>query len=237
VVDAYIHLDMEHPDPIADIRDRMQTAGVASALLVETWNGANRGILEEMLHRGPADPFRIALCYRNANAEALRRFLGRGALAGVRMSTADIAAAGDICGEIGFAGALLIAHADSGIGALCRAIVRMRERFPGTRIYVPHLGWPAKADRADVDWQAEFRELSAIPSFILGVSAIAHFSSRPFPHEDVREWALFAVSQMPAVGIAVASDYPLFEKDRYAEYMSLAREWVTSIHPEWSFAL
>jgi len=236
LIDAYSHLDMEHPHPIADIAERMRTAGVMSALLVETWNGANRGILEEMLRNGPTNQFQIALCYRKEDAGPLLGFLPQGALAGVRMTTGDIAAADDICGEIGRAGALLIAHAESGIGALCRAIVRMRDRFPETRIYVPHLGWPASRQGEDADWQRAIRELSAIPSLIVGVSAIAHFSRRAFPHEDVREWALAAVSLLPPPRIAVASDYPLFEKDRYADYMSLARAWVTSIHPGWSFA-
>jgi Predicted metal-dependent hydrolase of the TIM-barrel fold len=236
VIDAYSHLDLEHPNPIADMEERMHAAGVESALLVETWNGANRGVLEKMLNKGPVDLFRIALCYRKENVQSLRRFLDRGVLTGVRMSTADIASADEICGVIGQAGALLIAHAESGIGALCRAMARMRGGFPQVRIYIPHLGWPANKGEADVDWKPAIRELAAIPSLILGVSAVAHFSRLPFPHEDVREWTMEAVSLLPPSRIAVASDYPLFEKGRYAEYLSLARDWVMSIHPDWSFA-
>ena len=235
MIDAYSHLDMSHKDPLRDIAQRMDTAGVTSALLVETWDGANRALLEGLLRNGGADRFRIALCYRQEDVDSLCWWLDRGALTGVRMSTKHIAAAGDICEAIGRAGALLIAHAESGIGALRRAIVQMRVRFPNTRIYVPHLGWPEAGAAAD-DWERAIQELAAIPSLILGISAIAHFSRRPFPHADVRDWALAAISQMPAARIAVASDYPLFEKDRYSEYMSLAREWVTSIHPGWSFA-
>lgn len=237
MIDAYNHLDMEHPDPIGDLTVRMQSARASAALLVETWNGANRGLLEQVLRDSAADRFRIALCYRKENADSLCRLLDRGVLAGVRMSTVDIAAAGSICGEIGRAGALLVAHAESGIGALCRAVIRMHDRFPNTRVYVPHLGWPANADGGDVDWQPAIREFAAIPSLILGVSAIAHFSRLPFPHADVREWALAAIPQFPAPRITIGSDFPLFEKDRYSEYMSLARDWVTSIYPDWSFAL
>jgi hypothetical protein len=29
---------------------------------------------------------------------------------------------------------------------------------------------------------------------------------------------------------------PLIEKVRYGDYMSLARDWVASIYPDWSFA-
>lgn len=232
MIDAYSHLDMAHADPLRDIAQRMNTAGVANALLVETWDGANRALLEGLRENGPVDRFRIALCYRPENADSLRRWLDRGALTGVRMSTKHIGEAADVCGEIGDAGALLIAHAESGVAALRQAIARMRKRFPQTRIYVPHLGWPAEAG----DWTRAIGEFAAIPSLILGISAIAHFSRRPFPHDDVREWALAAISRMPAARIAIASDYPLFEKDRYSEYMSLARDWVTSIHPGWSFA-
>lgn len=236
MVDAYCHLDMGHPDPIGDLAGRMLTAGVASALLVETWDGANRALLEGLLRNGPADRLRIALCYRPEKADSLRQWLDRGALTGVRMSTKHIAEAADVCGEIGGAGALLIAHAESGVGALREAIARMRNRFPQTRIYVPHLGWPPEAGAAAADWDRAIREFAAIPSLLLGISAIAHFSRRPFPHDDVRVRALAAISRMPATRLAIASDYPLFEKDRYSEYMSLARDWVTSIHPGWSFA-
>ena len=236
MIDAYSHLDMAHPDPIGDIGERMRSAGVTSALLVETWDGGNRALLEGLLRNGPVDRFRIALCYRPENADSLRQWLDRGALTGVRMSTKHIAEAGDVCGEIGRAGALLIAHAESGVGALRRAIEQMRDRFPDAQIYVPHLGWPAHEGAPVADWLPAIQELAAIPSLILGISAIAHFSRRPFPHDDVREWALAAISQMPAARLAIASDYPLFEKGRYSEYMSLAREWVTSIHPGWSFA-
>ena len=65
----------------------MRSAGIADVLLVETWSGANRGILEETLRSGSTDRFRIALCYREHDADSLRRLLAGGALACVRVST------------------------------------------------------------------------------------------------------------------------------------------------------
>jgi hypothetical protein len=34
-----------------------------------------------------------------------------------------------------------------------------------------------------------------------------------------------------AESLVAASDYPLFEKDRYAQYMELANNWIVSSHP------
>ncbi len=52
-MDAYCHLDMAQQvtprSPIEDIERRMAAARVSSALLVETWDGRNRQLLENVL--------------------------------------------------------------------------------------------------------------------------------------------------------------------------------------------
>jgi len=235
MIDAYCHLDMGQESPVADIERRMATAAVSSALLVETWDGRNRPLLEELLSDGPTDKFSVALCYRQERSAELRRLIQGNELAAVRMSTQDIHCDNDFCQEVYQSGKMLVTHAEMGVGPLCGELIRLYGRLPEIRAYVPHLAWPVMNGKADGDWGAAVRDFAAIPSLTVGVSAIAHFSSEPFPHNDVRDFALGMISQFPAPRIAIGSDYPLFEKERYAEYMSLARDWVTSIHSNWSY--
>jgi predicted TIM-barrel fold metal-dependent hydrolase len=102
------------------------------------------------------------------------------------------------------------------------------------KVYVPHLAWPVRDGKADGDWKTALNEFASMPSLTIGISAIAHFSSQPFPHDDVRDFAIELISQFPAARIAIGSDYPLFEKERYGDYINLARDWVTSIHSNWN---
>ncbi|MCU1258997.1 MAG: hypothetical protein JWO80_1882 [Bryobacterales bacterium] len=236
-MDAYSHLDMEQANPIADIEERMRAAAVTSALLVETWDGRNRPVLENVLRAGDREKFSVALCYRKERSIELLRMARAGELPGIRMSTTDMHLDEDFCRNIRNCGSMLIAHAEAGIGALCHEVTRLCGRLPWIRIYVPHLGWPMKDGVADPDWEASMRDFAALPSVVAGISAIAHFSSCPFPHDDVKDIALQLISQIPPQRIAIGSDFPLFEKERYGGYMALARNWVTSLHPEWSFTL
>jgi predicted TIM-barrel fold metal-dependent hydrolase len=124
----------------------------------------------------------------------------------------------------------LVPHAEDGIGALCRALMPLGEM----KIYVPHLAWPVKDGKLDRDWEQALQEFVPLPALRIGVSAIAHFSGQPFPHDDVRELALGMIARFPASRIAIGSDYPLFERSRYADYIYLAYDWVTSVHPDWN---
>jgi predicted TIM-barrel fold metal-dependent hydrolase len=238
-MDAYCHLDMDlevkRQSPIADIGQRMSTADVSSALLVETWDGRNRRLLNGVLRKHRAGRFGVALCYRQDSFGELRRQLSERGLTAVRMSTQDIRRDASVCEDIYRAGKVLLTHAETGIGSLCRELSRIMAVMPELRVYVPHLGWPVAQGKADFDWEGAVRELATLPSVTFGVSAIAHFSREPFPHNDVRDFALRVISQVGASRIAIGSDYPLFDKARYADYMFLARDWVASIHPDWSF--
>lgn len=234
-MDAYCHLDMERESPIADIEDRMRTAAVARALLVETWDGRNRPLLENIPRGGEREQFCVALCYRKARYRELRGMAQEGELPAIRMSTEALYRDNDFCRDICHGGTIVVAHAEAGVGALCDALTRVHGCAPDLRIYVPHLGWPTKNGMADGDWGPAIQDLVELPNVTVGVSAIAHFSNQPFPHNDVRDFALRVISRLPASRIAIGSDYPLFDKERYADYMSLACDWVTSIHPSWSF--
>ena len=68
----------------------------------------------------------------------------------------------------------------------------------------------------------------------LGVSAIAHFSVEPYPHEDIHKLAEAAAVCFRPERVLVGSDYPMFDKERYADYMRLAANWLTDLWPEWS---
>lgn len=218
MTDAYCHLDMDAESPIADIEQRMPAADVSHAFLIETWDGRNRQALRQ------TEKFSVALCYRREFRSELLQLMEKGEISGVRMATEDMRRDGDFCREIAGSGKTLVAHAEAGVGSLRRELTRLRE----TKIYVPHMGWPIAGGKLDGDWECALREFAAMPSLTIGISAIAHFSIQPFPHDDVRDLARILIPQFPAPRIAIGSDYPLFEKECYADYMRLARDWVTS---------
>ena len=208
MTDAYCHLDMDVESPVADIERRMLSANLSDAFLIETWDGRNRPALRQ------TNKFAVALCYRPECRGELLQLMEKGKLTGVRMSTEDIRLGKDFCGEIAASGTTLVAHAEAGIGPLCHELARCREM----KVYVPHLGWPIREGRADGDWEPALNEFTSLPFLNIGISAIAHFSIQPFPHNDVRDLALGLISQFPASRVVIGSDYPLFEKDRYAAF-------------------
>ena len=232
-MDAYCHLDMQCEFPIADIEGHMTAASVTHALLVETWDGRNQAVLENVARCGNSELFSIALCYRRERVEELGAYARAGLLAGIRMSTADLSSNEDFCRELDEYGLTLIAHAEEGPGVLAGVLSRLQERIPTLRIYVPHLGWPAQDGKVNGDWEAAVNAFAALPTVTVGVSAIAHFSSQPFPHDDVRGLAFRMLLKFPPGRIEIGSDYPLFDKGRYGDYMRLARDWVTSVHSTW----
>jgi hypothetical protein len=234
VMDTFTHLDMSVADPIADLQSRMAVAGVGRALVVETWSGDNRHCLDRIVDSAFPE-FRVALCYRPELKG--RDFLATGRIVALRVKTSDLVDLGKVGDGLQSSGKWLMVHADSGVGELANELEKVARQFPRLNIYVPHLAWPRRDGVDDPNWGESIAALSRIPGLVLGISAIAHFSREPFPHRDVEGLASRAVKLFPSEGVAVASDYPLFEKSLYGEYMRLAEDWVRSIHPNWSPAV
>jgi hypothetical protein len=230
-MDAFAHLDMSAPDPIADLQSRMAGAGVRRALVVETWSGDNRRCLGKLAN--PTLPeFRAALCYRPELDN--RGFLAADRIAALRVKTTDLAPLEKVGDALQSSGKWLMVHAENGIGELTNELGNVARRFPTLKIYVPHLAWPRRDGVDDPDWDDAVAALSRIPGLVLGVSALAYFSREPFPHRDVEALAARAVKLFSPERLAVASDYPLFEKSLYGQYMQLAEDWVHATHPNWS---
>jgi predicted TIM-barrel fold metal-dependent hydrolase len=228
---------MVHDSPLTNITDQMRSAKISQALLVETWNGSNQTLLKKLLQDNSNKQFKVALCYRSESEEELRDLINRGLLAGVRMSTESIRLNGSFCETIVRANRILVAHAEAGIGALSKELKQLLSVLPSLRVYVPHLAWPVQEGNPDPDWPMSLEELIAIPSIIIGVSAIQHFSRQPFPHDDVRDFALSVISKLPPSRIAMGTNYPLPGTSLYRDYVELAVRWITSIHTDWSFAI
>jgi predicted TIM-barrel fold metal-dependent hydrolase len=96
---------------------------------------------------------------------------------------------------------------------------------------LPHMGWPRRDQQDDKGWRESLLILSRLPNLVVGISAIAHFSREAFPHNDVAPFAAHLLEALGAESLVAASDYPLFEKDRYAQYMQLACNWIASGNP------
>lgn len=233
MIDAYAHLNMAAANPLADLQSRMNEANVERALIVETWSGDNYQCLQKLIE-APQSLFRVALCFRPEAKERLAAQLEQPAVIALRVKTSELALLEDFGARLEESGQWLLPHAESGISPLADALRELADRHPRLHIYVPHLAWPARDGVEDKDWPQAIEKLRSLPSVVIGVSAIAHFSREAFPHADAARWAERLIAMFDAEDIVAASDYPLFEPSRYADYIGLASEWIRRIHPQWS---
>jgi len=233
MIDAYTHLDLTCADPIADMKARMASAGIDSALAVETWKGDNLPWLQKMVAE-PSPQFRIVPCFRPDQQQPSADTLQNGIVMGLRVRTADLRQLQGMETLLAASGKWLIPHAEDGIGPLKKELLALAQRAPCLHIYLPHLGWPRQNKIDDREWEAAVTELHAIPGMVVGISALAHFSREPFPHKDVEPFAARLMEIFGAASVVAASDYPLFEKNLYAEYMQLAQAWIRRADAQWS---
>lgn len=233
MMDAYAHLNMFAPDPLADLQTRMDEAAVKRALVVETWSGDNYDCLRNLIET-PQARFRVALCFRPDARERLAAQLEQSTVVALRVKTSELALLGDFGARFEASGQWLLPHAESGIGLLADALLKLVERYPRLNVYVPHLAWPTRDGVEDKDWPQAIEKLRSLPSVIVGVSAIAHFSREAFPHADVACIAEQLIGMFDTDDIVAASDYPLCPPSRYDDYMRLANQWIRRIHPRWS---
>lgn len=227
MIDAYCHLDMSAAQPIADLERRMDAAGVDRALMVETWGGDNRAYLQQLI-ASPSTRFRVAFCFRSDEAQSSYELLSIEMVRALRVKTADLQRLRSIASKLESTGKWLLPHAESGIRALTEELLQLADLYPRLPIYLPHMGWPRRDRQDDDDWRESISMLSKLPNLIVGISAIAHFSRNAFPHDDVEPFAAHLLGTFGADSLVTASDYPLFEKDRYAQYMQLASDWIVS---------
>jgi predicted TIM-barrel fold metal-dependent hydrolase len=233
MLDAYTHLDLTSPDPIADMTARMIRAGVDHALAVETWKADNLSWLHRLMEE-PSAHFRVVLCFRPVLNQSFPDILQNHAVMGLRARTEDIAKLQGVASWLQTSGKWLVPHAEQGIGALATELLALAEHAPGLSIYVPHLGWPTQDGVEDADWDAAMTALHQIPGVVVGISAIAHFSRQPFPHADVERYAARLSELFGPAAMVAASDYPLMEKDRYTDYLQLAQRWIRRADAGWS---
>lgn len=227
MIDYYTHLDTESGDPVADLRARMKAGGVEHALVVEMWNGAKREAMRGLRERGEKW-CSLAFCLR----EPFPGDFERGAI--LRVLTSHLEQPGPWLKTLADRGGLLLPHADGGIGPLFAALKPLIETHPKLRVYIPHLGWPARDKRPDPAWPLAIDWLSKRANVILGVSSLAHFSAQEWPHEDIR---LMVESSLRAFGperLVTGTDYPYLDKPRYGAYLALSRDWIRRQWPSWS---
>jgi len=225
MMDAYAHLDMDAQNPISDLERRMDAARVQRALVVETWGKDNRACLDSLI-ASQASRFRVALCFRPEEGGLETEVLQSNMFCALRVRTADIKVLGVNAERLDVNGKWLLAHSEAGIGALEKELTQLSQCHPGLKIFVPHLCWPKHGGEEDCDWYESVYRLNLLPNIVVGVSAIAHFSREPFPHKDIEPFAVHLRKTFGVESLVAASDYPLFEKSRYAEYMQLAADWI-----------
>lgn len=225
MIDAYCHLDMTVAQPIADLERRMDAAGVDHAVIVETWSGDNRICLQQLVTSFSAR-FRVVPCFRSDEPQSGSEFLSMEMARGLRVKTHDLNRLGPIAAMLESTGKWLVPHAESGICKLAGELLQLADLHPQLPIYLPHMGWPRRDRQDDGNWLESISSLRKLPNVIVGVSAMAHFSREAFPHNDVAQFASHLLATFGRELLVPASDYPLFEEDRYAQYMQLARDWI-----------
>lgn len=225
MIDAYTHLDMSAAQPVADLEQRMNAAGVDRALIVETWSGENRWCLQELMS-SPVPAFGVAPCFRPDQEPSGAELLSSEMVRALRVKTADLRRLGPVAAKLASMGKWLLPHAESGIGALTDELLQLARLYPGLPIYLPHMGWPRRDKQDDNDWRDSISRLSKLPNLLVGISAIAHFSQENFPHKDVAPFATHLLATFGPELLVAASDYPLFEKSRYAQYLQLTGDWI-----------
>jgi predicted TIM-barrel fold metal-dependent hydrolase len=237
MLDGYFHLDASAPDPLADLEDRLAEATAKRALVVETWAGKEKSLMEKLAARedGAADERPLAFCFRGQDEAALGAVLSLPVVRALRMKTVDLESMpSGLDRLLEHSGRYLLCHGELGIGQLTRAVGEIATRRPRLRIYIPHLGWPRRDKVDDADWPAGIAALSALPNVIIGVSGLASFSRTVFPHDDVRPLAQAAIGAFGPDRLVAATDYPYIDQERYSDYYHLSRQWITGHWPQWS---
>ena len=230
MIDAYCHLDVSVAQPVTDLERRMDATGIDRALIVETWSGDNRACLQQLI-ASPSSRFRVAFCFRPDERQPSSELLSLEMVGALRVKTCDLSRLGPIAAKLESAGKWLLPHAESGIRMLAEELLQIADCHPQLPIYLPHMGWPRRDRQDDDDWLESISSLSKLPNLIVGVSAIAHFSYETFPHDDIARFASHLVATFGKESLVAASDYPLFEKDRYAQYIWLASNWIGDVRP------
>jgi hypothetical protein len=225
MMDAYTHLDMSAQHPMDALEGCMEEAGIDRALVVETWSQDNRPCLDRLI-ASPLPQFRVALCFRPTDEGSGPAILAENAVGAVRVRTGDLKALRPLAAALESSRKWLIPHAEAGIGKLTSELLDLIREFPQLRIFLPHMGWPCRDGQDEQDWYESVSRLGALPNVVAGVSAIAHFSRKPFPHEDMKPYAIRLREVFGPESLFAASDYPLFEKGKYVDYMNLAMEWI-----------
>jgi len=225
MMDAYTHLDMSAPSPMAALEQWMDEAAIDRALIVETWSQDNRSCLDRLI-ASPLPRFRVALCFRATDARFNPTLLEQEAVGGVRIRTTDLQAFRPFAEALESSKKWLIPHSEAGIGKLTSKLVDLIGDYPDLRIFLPHMGWPRRNEQDDEDWHESVLRLSRLPNVVAGISAISHFSRTPFPHEDIKPFATRLRELFGPDLLFAGSDYPMFETRRYTDYMRLAVEWI-----------
>jgi predicted TIM-barrel fold metal-dependent hydrolase len=225
MMDAYTHLDMSAPSPMAALERWMDEAAIDRALIVETWSQDNRSCLDRLI-TSPLPRFRVALCFRAADTRFNPALLEQEAVGGVRIRTTDLQAFRPFAEALESSKKWLIPHSEAGIGKLTSELVGLIGDYPDLRVFLPHMGWPRHNEQNDEDWHESVSRLSRLPNVVAGISAISHFSCTSFPHEDIKPFAVRLHELFGSDLLFAGSDYPLFETGRYADYMRLAIEWI-----------
>jgi hypothetical protein len=227
MMDAYTHLDMSVQDPMAALERCMDEAAIDRALVVETWSRDNRSCLDRLI-ASPMSRFRVALCFRPTDEHFRPAVLEQKAVGGLRIRTADLQVFRPFAGALESSQKWLIPHAEAGIGRLTAELLDLIREFPQLRVFLPHMGWPRLDERNEEDWYESVSRLGALSNVVAGVSAIPHFSRTPFPHEDIKPFAIRLREVFGPDSLFAASDYPLLEAGKYVDYMNLAIEWIGS---------
>lgn len=226
MIDAYMHLDLAQGAPLEAWEACWAEAGMTHALLVESWGGDDRCLMERL-------PFRPglgrALCLRRQDTRELEAMLDRPDFLALRVREEDLARPDLPLRRMADQGVALLVSAAAGTRSLAAGLEALRRKARGLTFYVPHLGWPSMQTKEDAEWRAAMTRVAELGPVVVGLSAISHFSRQPYPHDDVRGRAQWLCSLFGPGRITVATDYPHMPQEHYTDYLALVCGWAREV--------
>ena len=223
MIDAYTHLDVGAPDPVAELGVRMMAAGVQHAVVVETWAGTESRCLDVLAaDAGPGTS--VIRCVRDDISPTR---LDDARVTGWRVATttlADARRAPLLLDRIAACGGVLVAHAEHGVAALASVLCPLVTARPSLEVWVPHLAWPWPEDIVSGAWRDALARVREVPNVQLIVSALPTFSRQAWPHDDVQALAHEAARAFGSGRRRAGSDFPHCGQRSYAECLRLAHD-------------
>lgn len=209
IIDGYTHCGLSKYEPIERVREVMESAGVARAVLVQHLGEFDNGYLARI---AGADSERFAaVCLvdhtRTDCIETLRRWAATGSIRGVRLTTEVLTARPELFAAAAELDLVVVLYAPDGIVASAKHVRASLEQRPQTRLVITHLGNPKPTDGPGFNAYDEVFALARFPNVYFQLSGMKMFC--PWPHRELYPLIDKAAEHFGTSRLYWGSNYPV----------------------------